>query len=307
MHLMSFGTFTNREHALAIWLATAVIWMLLQPKIRNSFLRVISALFQWKLLIGEVCMTLYVALVVFVFHKMHFWDWTMFKETIYWFLGTAFVSAMNHMKAHTDNHYFRKLVVSNLQFALFIEFIANLYTFSFHMELFLMPLLIMLGVLIAFAETDKKYADVRRVLNWVFIGIGLTMLGCAIVGTINDFANFATVETLKDFLLHPILTLAFLPFLYLLALSSRYEMLFFHFKYSVGKNSVEAAAYLRRKTLLLCNFNLKKLNSLSDAISIHLWSITNVAEAANVIRRFQNGTLSADEEYGSPSVAGGAP
>ena len=65
---------------------------------------------------------------------------------------------------------------------------------------------------------------VRKVIDGVLIAIGLFFLGYFAVRAISDLDGFLTRENAERFLVVPALTVAFTPFLYLVAWYSQREL-----------------------------------------------------------------------------------
>ncbi|MHB1254515.1 MAG: hypothetical protein ACYCZ1_10185, partial [Candidatus Humimicrobiaceae bacterium] len=68
------------------------------------------------------------------------------------------------------------------------------------------------------SNMDKKNKTLSKILKILQLLIGLFVLGYSIYKIIIDFKDFMTLNTLKDFLLAPILTISFLPFIYIIVL-----------------------------------------------------------------------------------------
>jgi hypothetical protein len=66
---------------------------------------------------------------------------------------------------------------------------------------------------------------------------------------------------LRDLLLPPLFTIAFLPFMYLIALFLKYENVFT--RIDIVNTNSELARYTKRRILAACRFNLRKLSKLS--------------------------------------------
>jgi len=280
---MSELLFNNRECAIAIWLYIAAIGLLPRKGFRKSLAGLARSVFGTKICFFLLGLIAYVALIVFLSAKLNLWEWQMLKETVYWFFGTAIVIFANMTDAKKDEHFFRKKVVGTLGFAVVLEFVIGLYSFSLPVELILIPSIVLIAGMIVVAETDQKHAQAKKFLKFVMSVSGIFLLLYTIGKIIHNFASFFTAATLKDFLLHPALTIALLPFIYLLALYSSYESLFRHIEFAVEKKSPEAVPVLKRKILTLCHVNLRRLNTLSRTVMPQIWRVTNKEEAIDTI------------------------
>ena len=73
--------------------------------------------------------------------RVHAWDLSLLKDTLLWYFGVATVMFFSAHEATRGSRSFRSLVLKNLQFAIVLEFIVNLYVFNIFVELLLVPIL----------------------------------------------------------------------------------------------------------------------------------------------------------------------
>jgi hypothetical protein len=283
--------FNNREKAIIIWLLIFIVWALLQKNIRNSILDVLKALLQKKILAVLVVMLLYVGLVIFLFYKIQLWGVFLIKDTVFWVLGTAFVLLMNANKATQDEHYFRKILLDNLKLILILEFIINFYTFNLWVEIILMPFLFVIVATGAVAETKKEYLPVKKVIDSILAIFGISLMVFAFYSIFSDYQNFVTTDNLRTFLLPPLLTFTFLPFVYFFALYMAYENIFVRLDIFL-KNNKKLAKFAKRKIFTLCFVNLRKLNKFSNENTGEFMKLNNKNDVLNIIQQFnKNKTL----------------
>jgi len=253
--------FNNREISLAIWLVILLIAFLTKKEIRDSTLNVIKVFFDKKIFTMYLIMTAYVILLIYLLYKINFWDFSLLKETIFWYFGVAFVSLVNANKVNQDEKYFKKVIIDNLKLIVILEFITNLFSFSLFVEIFLVPLLLLLAMLSAFTEVKKEYNQVKRFVDTLFSLIGIFILLFAIYEIISNYKSLINAGNLTSFLLPPILTFLFIPFIYLFSLFMSYEIFFVHLKYFIkNKNKLKFA---KLRIFLSFNFRLRQLNRFS--------------------------------------------
>ena len=152
-----------------------------------------------------------------------------------------------------------------------IEFVINLHVFSYIAELISFPLLILLSFLKAFADADKKNEFVSNFLNYLITILGLTITIIAFYKTIQNYRSDFTYSNLQSLLLPSILTLLFIPFSYLLAVFSSYEILFIRFMNLKNKRKI------RVEILFNAQLNLKRIKYLSGKINLY-----DISESENV-------------------------
>lgn len=253
----------NRELAILVWLGIILILALSKKSIRKSFFGVIKAFFQKVIFISTCLMLLYIGSMIYFFYRIGLWDTTLLSDTIVWVVGVAFVMYMNINRVKNDD-YFKRAIIDNLKLIVVIEFITNLYVFNFWVELILVPVLAILGGVMAVSSSNPKYAQVESCLSKLFIVVGLGFLSFAIYNIVVNFQGFVTIDNLKEFLLPFVSTILFLPFIYIMALYVTYDLIFMRIRYLIKDKSV--ARYTRLKTIFSFHLNLKSLNQWHDKI-----------------------------------------
>lgn len=274
----------NREKAIIIWLVIFLAWALSQKTIRNSIFGVLKALFQKKFFIVIVAMLLYVGLVVLFFYRIQLWDSSFIKDTIFW-VGVAFILLMNANKATQDEHYFKKILLDNLKLILVIEFIVNLYAFSLWVEIILMPLLFVIVAMGVVVEMKKEYMSVKKIIVFILSTFVIFLIIFTLFNVFSDYQSFATSDNLRAFILPPLLTLAYMPFLYFFALLMAYENLFVRLDIFLKKDE-NLAKFTKRKILTLCFVNLGKLNKFAKENTQEFMRLNDKNDVLSMIRQF---------------------
>lgn len=277
--------FSNRELAITIWILLATIWALSQHKIRKSLFNLIKAFFAWKLAISYVLMFSYITIMLLSLNALGIWQLTHFPNTVLWILCIAFVMLFEYSKAN-DPNFFKNTVKDNLKVLIALEFIINLYVFNLWIELILVPIFAILGGMIAIAETDEKYATVKTLLNYIMAIFGLSFTIYSLYMMVVDFKHFVTLENFENFYLPILLTIMFLPFIYLAALYTSYESLFVRLQFFIKDSTL--LRYVKKKTLLSFGPNLLVLNKWSK--HINTLRFKEEKEVDEAIREFKSAT-----------------
>ncbi len=254
--------FNNREISLVFWLFILITFFLSKKEIRASALNVIKVFFGKKIFTIYLVMTAYEILLIYFLYEIKLWNFLLLKETIYWYFGIAFVSLVNANKVNQDEKYFQKVFKDNLKLIVILEFITTLYPFSLVVELFLVPLLLLIAALSAYTEVyKKKYSQIKKVIDTIFSLIGVVILLFAMYKITMDFYSLINIANLTSFLLPPILTFLFIPFIYLFALLMSYEIFFVRLNFFIkDKNKLR---YTKWKIFTSFHFRLRKLNKFS--------------------------------------------
>ena len=253
--------FSNREIATFFWAAVAFALILLKAKIRKPFLGLLKAFFHRKVLIIWLLLFAYVFIIVLLLYRSGQWDKQLLKTTIFWFFGTASVLLFHFDKAK-EKGYFKRIIKDSFKFIIFVSFLGNLYCFSLPVELILIPLALFISLAQVLAEKEKKYADVNKILTNTLTVAGFIVLCIVLYKTTINYKSVFTIENLKEIFLPPVLTILFLPFIYLIALYSTYEMLFLCLNF-FAKDATRKRL-LKREIIMVGNFNLNRLNTISS-------------------------------------------
>jgi hypothetical protein len=290
------GIFNNREIATGIWLIIILILILLKGNIRKSLIKsLIESFFQLKILIIIFLIFTYVTVIISLLYFINFWDFTLLKDSII-FCFTAIVMSFNYATSNNNENLFRKIIVDSAKLIIIFEFIVNIYTFPLLVELIFLPVVTFIVLLEVTASYDKKYTAVSKFLKIVQIIIGISILIYSIYQITRDFKNFATFNTLKDFLLAPILTISFIPFIYIMILFINYEQIFVRLDLGHKKDE-KLKKYSKTQIIKYCSLSLTKVkNVLSNNVS-DLMNINNKEDVDNLIEelRFKKNHLSEEE------------
>jgi len=268
----------NREKAITVWLVILLICILSKKKVRQGFGGVIKALFQKKIFTAIMTMLLYNAIIIYFFYKIHIWKYAFIKDSIFWIIGSAFVLFLNIPDNSKKKNYLKKIVIDNLKLIIVLEFILNFYTFNFWIEIVLVPIISLILLMLAVSETNKEFSQITKFLNNLSGLIGIILMSYAIIRVLKDHHSLINMDNARAIILTPLLTIAYIPFLYLFSLIMGYEMLFCRLNIFLSN---DIARLIKIEIIKLCHINLRKLNSLSTKI-IPPPTLTD----ANAIRKY---------------------
>lgn len=280
-------TFSNREKALTIWVCVLFIYILLKKEVRSSLFQALRMMFLSKLVIVFIGTIAYTALISFMLKKVGLWNILLLKDTAFWILGTAFVLLMGIDKATRDSTYFKKFALSIFALSIIIEFIVNLYTFNFWVEMLLVPVFVFIGGILSLAETDPKYRIVKKFLNSTLVTFGIFSILYVLTQLVNSITTFVTLYNLRTFLISPILSLGYIPFLYLFTLYIVYETLFVRINIFTKKNKA-LAVYGKWEIFKLCNLHLSRLIQFVQQTGIEIARISSKDDINRIINDFRS-------------------
>jgi len=278
--------FNNREIATAIWLFAIFIFMLVKREIRESLFNVINAFFKIKILFSIFLMIVYTTGILIVLHHVRLWNTSLLKDSIVWFCFTGILMCFNLVTSEKEEDLFRKIIINNIKIVIIIEFIINTYTFSLVVELFFIPLVTLLVIMEVIAKKDKKYSSVIKIINGLYVIIGVVILFYVISNVVSDYRNFGSLDTLRNILLAPLLTISFLPFIYFMMLFYAYERLFVRLNLGYEKSN-KLKRYTKRKIIKHCLLSLKKVNKALNVNTHNLMHIRNKEDVDEMIKVYE--------------------
>lgn len=281
--------FNNREIATAIWLLIIFILMLFKRDIRKSLFNVLKAFFKIKILTSIILMIAYTAGIVFLLNMANLWNTSLLKDTVVWFCFTGIVMSFDLVTSKKDQNLFRKIIIDNIKIVIIIEFIVNTYTFSLGGELVFIPVLTLIVIMEVVAKTDDKYSSVAKLMNGLQIIIGIIILIYAMSNVVSDYKNFGSLDTLRNFLLAPLLFILFFPFIYFILLFANYELLLIPLNLGYEK-SRKLKRYAKRKIIKHCLLSLKKVKKALNMNTYNLMHIRNKEDVDKMIKAYKNQT-----------------
>lgn len=215
-----------REKAAVLWAITVLTFAVAREDgAGSSFRSVVRAFFAPKLQLLFGSAALYCAGVVALARWLDAWHMATLKATVYWFVSGGVVltgRAVSHA-APFDFGFYRKLLRDAVRFTIVVEFLVNLYVFPFLAELVLVPTIIFFVAMQVVAANDDSLTEARKPIGAMMAAISVFLLAHVIVGILHDPGGLLTKENVETLLVAPVLTFAFIPFLWAWAWISRRE------------------------------------------------------------------------------------
>jgi hypothetical protein len=277
------GPFNNREIATAFWLLIFLAWALRKPNIRKSLAGLVRAFCRFKIIAAVCVMLLYTVAVVGVLAAFCLWNIALLKDTIVWFCVSAVVMMVRFGTSDESENIFRKVLVDSLKVVIVLEFLANTYTFSLPAELVITPVVTLIAMISAFAASDEKYSVVARLSQGVQTVIVLAILAIVFVRAISDLRNLLSLDTVRNIALAPLLSLLLCPFLYVLVLISKYELVFVRLDLGTEKDRT-LRRYARRRIIMYAGLSLRRLHHLLRNRTIGLTHIETESDVDRLLR-----------------------
>lgn len=288
MTLAFIGFLDNREKADLVWLAI-IAWLLLRNKdIRSAFGEVPKTLLHPKLGIPILVAVAYVSGMVWGLSELDVWKTSFTKETVLWFLLTAPVLFDGITKVSKNPGYLRQMIRKNISVLLLLEFLINVRVFPFWIEFLLFPLILSLTLLIAVSETDKAFALVGRIFSTMLAVIGLCLLAWAAYGLVTDFSGTLEGQGADEIYLPPLLTLLFLPYIYLVAVWAAYDELFIMLPFWI-KDKPALLKFTKRALIGTCGFNTRMVSRFVGPYRAKLGEAETANDVRDLMRQLKSG------------------
>jgi len=122
--------FTNRELAIGFLASLLIIYIVSMKTTRKNLLDLIKIFFSKQFISMNLIMIIYMIVIITVLIKIGFWELSLLKTTIIWFVSTGIVSVYKAIGSAKDFNYFIKLIKDNIKIVIVIGFVTNLYSFS---------------------------------------------------------------------------------------------------------------------------------------------------------------------------------
>ena len=278
---------SNREISILIW--SFVFFAVLIISSKGSFgklLDVIKALFSKKFIPFYITFSVYFFIIIYILSKFSIWEFSLYKDFIYWFLTTGIVLFFNANNLNTIKD-FVKVILTAISLTIILEFIIGFYNFSLAWELILIPIVTFISLLSLVAEMKKNDPNTKVVANILkgtltIIGFGILIYG--IYQLITNYTDFFTLSNLKSFLLPPIFTLLFLPLIYFTVLYIKYERVFMNLR-RYKFLSKDRKKKIRISILKYANINFNYIENANKIIVFRKRELQNETDIKSYLRR----------------------
>lgn len=278
---------SNREISIITWLLLIFIVLTASSKgCFGKFLLVLKALFSKKIIPFYIGIGIYLAFIITLFNKFGVWEFSLYKDFVYWFLTTGMVLffSVSDLNTYKD---FAKIVLTATSLTIILEFIIGFYNFSLIWEMILIPTLTFISILSFVAEMKKKDRSSKLVANFLKNVLAILGFGFLIYGfyqLISNYNEFFTLSNLKSFLLPPIFTILFLPFIYYVVLHIKYERVFGNLK-RYKFLSDKRKRNIRLTILRYANIGLYRIESANKIVLFNKRELQNEIDIKSFLRK----------------------
>lgn len=254
--------FSTRELATAFWVGAILIAVgmaiVTNKKIRQGFIGVLKCFFNRKLRKLWEIYFLYIGIITLMFSRSPIWKNIYFKDIILWTLFSGLTICMNAVAGEADEKYISKVLKDNIRFTVVTEFLLSTFTFSFWVELIIIPITTVIVLFDTVAEHKSDAIAVHKLLQDVMAFAGLCVILQTVRVGILEYRELNVINTLVSFFIPIVYLLLVTPLEYAFELYSKYEMLFIqmHFKEPRDKK-VKRKRHL--KVIKACGLSVRKI------------------------------------------------
>ncbi len=254
--------FSTRELATAFWVGAILIAVgmaiVTNKKIRQGFIGVLKCFFNRKLRKLWGIYFLYIGIITLMFSRSPIWKNIYLKDIILWTLFSGLTICMNAVAGEADEKYISKVLKDNIRFTVVTEFLLSTFTFSFWVELIIIPITTVIVLFDTVAEHKSDAIAVHKLLQDVMAFAGLCVILQTVRVGILEYRELNVINTLVSFFIPIVYLLLVTPLEYAFELYSKYEMLFIqmHFKEPSDK-MVRRKRHL--KVIKVCGLSVKRI------------------------------------------------
>ena len=261
--------FNNREVASALWIIVFACYVFFASKFegaRKSFKDLVSAFFARQIISILILMSAYMTLVIYVMYGAGLWNVGQIKNTLYWAGSVGLMSIFKLETIKKDNNYFSQLAFGSLKIFAIIQFIVGIYTFPLWVELLIVPVFVLIGGMSVIADKVGRYSQVKNLFNSMLIIFSLAVIINAFYMIVFHWGEFANESTVYDFIVPALLTLFYIPFLFVLKIYIVYESAFIKIKFLIKNKKVRLLAKIY--SVLFFNFRTAQFDRWIKCLSI---------------------------------------
>ncbi|XDZ52557.1 hypothetical protein AB8Q18_05730 [Neisseriaceae bacterium CLB008] len=246
--------FNNRELAFLTIILLFLLYVALKLDMKDSFLQLIKAFFQKKIILVLMSSIVWVIVTVSLLAILDLWRFDNFKTTVFWFITFVFVMISSVVNSSC---YFglRKKLKDIVNVSALIIFITNAHTFSYLTELFLVFITILLSSMywVAVQRNQMEHRVVRDIVLLLLICLLVLNLTNSLLKILNSPDGFFVDYQFRELISPILLSISFLPFLFLIKAYVIYDGIYVGLHYRIP--NLKMRRYALGKLIFMCKFN----------------------------------------------------
>jgi len=276
--------FNNRELATYFWMLVLFVYVVRLKSVRDSFFDLLKTLTKLKLLFFSFFA--YSFLAVRILFLSGTWNPSMLKQAVYWFFFSGIVLIFMVFK---DDFSFKKIIIGSFGVTVIVEFLVNIYVFPFYVEVLLIPITFLFTAFIPILgnmKDSKENLQAIQMSNIILSMIGFLLLFFSVFKIVSD-DSFYLGETVFDFLFPVIMTVSFIPYLFLVRILSSYESVFVIGKIFFGENR-KMLSFFKWQLIKNFRFDIKSLRDFKPTAMREFTVNSDKDEIVKIIKEFKD-------------------
>lgn len=245
----------GREIAILIWGVGLLGLVVLKASAWPALFGVFRAFWTPFILLPIGLMALYVEASVWALWRIGLWTTDNLKTTLVWFITFAVAWIFDTKRWEADPNQDAKVTLKEvLSVTVLVTFVTEFYTFNLIGELILVPAVSFIALLAGVAGLQERTRIVAKLFNGVLAVVGFSLLGFAAYRLLGDLRGFATAETGREFAVPGLLSLLFIPFMYVFNVWNAYSGVLRTMSISIKDEKVRR--YARRRAFFWFGLNV---------------------------------------------------
>ena len=267
-----FKLFSTREIASGIYISLLFIWFISKKDGAKAVKSLIKTVVKPIIIVPVLFLLGYAALLVYGLQFIPLWEWILLKDIVLWVLFVAtpicFKAGTRKLKAYP----FKQMVIENFLFSAILEFFIGEFTFSLITELLILPIFTLIAILRDFDRENPKNKPYQKVYDGMATVAGLLLLFFTAKEAILTISKYGVIDLFVSFSIPVIFSVAFLPIVYVLAVTTKYHDLFVRL-YIRNYMSKDGLVNKKRKVFIACGLSYRKLQRFEQAYSKYISTI----------------------------------
>lgn len=267
--------FTNRELAILIWIAIFLICALFNKGLRESIIRLVKAYYGYKLVIIRWTLYLQIGIATYILLQTGvFSQYSLIKTVVVYSLYSAVVLLYGAITDPLKQIW--KTILHYLAATTIITVYLNSFSYSLMVECLLLPIACMLFAIIAYAQhqKDPQYKTLSGCATVILVLLALSGIGYVIYSSIHGQPEVIIENLAREVLIPLMMTCFLIPYVYLVAIVSKYELLFVRLNVrSKNEKNPSGNHYRKWKIAIVkkCGLNATKIDICTEQLKIFMY------------------------------------
>ncbi|MFM1347842.1 hypothetical protein WFP14_14910 [Yersinia proxima] len=241
----------NREYAAIIWFLIVFSLLMIKKDIRKAVSELLRVLMHKQIIMVFSGALAWIVICISILNKIEVWSINNLKTTVVWIITFAFAALFKTKEIEKDVNYFKNQVKNIFKITVILTFIMELHSFSLPFEFVLWAIIIMLSLMIAVGEMKEHTKKLSQFMTYILAVVVIFYFIHSLYLSSISLSETFSKNNITEFLIPIILSLVFLPFVYLFYLYQSYELAFVGLKFKLN-DSISL-----KKTMLMAVFNFR--------------------------------------------------